>query len=91
MKTIVAAVALTVAAGPALANHEDATPLYQQVTAGVEALANGEDRGASEFDYAPLYVTVRASDGRFAEEQGALVAGFSYSPLYLQVIMGRKI
>jgi hypothetical protein len=91
MKTIVAAVSLSLAAGPALADHADVTPLYHQLTAGVEALANGESRGAAEFDYAPLYVTVRGNDGRFSGEQGALVADFSYSPLYLQVIMGRNI
>jgi hypothetical protein len=91
MKAILAAAILSVAAAPALADHADVTPLYHQVTAGVQTLADGESRGVSGFSYAPLYVTVKGTDSRFTEEQGTLVAGFSYSPLYLQVIMGRNI
>jgi len=88
MKTIFAAIALTLIAGPALANHADVSPLYQQVTANVEMLAHNETRGISAFDYAPLYVIVKGSGDQFAGEEPVLVMDFSYSPLYLQVIMG---
>ncbi len=88
MKTTFAAIALTLIAGPALANHADVSPLYHQVTANVESLAQQETQGTSAFDYAPLYVTVKGSGDQFAGEEPVLVMDFSYSPLYLQVIMG---
>ena len=88
MKTIFAAIALTLIAGPALANHADVSPLYHQVTANVETLAHNETRGISDFDYAPLYVTVKGTEDRFGGEEPVLVMDFSYSPLYLQVTRG---
>ena len=90
MKTTFAAVALTLIAGPALANHADVSPLYHQVTANVETLAKHETRGTSEFDYAPLHVTVKGAADQFAGESPVLVMEFSYSPLYLQVLMGNS-
>lgn len=88
MKNIFAAVALTLIAGPALANHADVSPLYHQVSANVESLASQETRAVSEFSYAPLYVTVKGNVDRFTGEEPVLVADFMYSPLYLQVVMG---
>ena len=88
MKSTFAAIALTLIAGPALANHADVSPLYHQVTANVETLARHETQGISEFDYAPLYVTVKGTEDKFAGENPVLVMDFSYSPLYLQVTMG---
>jgi len=88
MKTIFAAIALTLIAAPALADHADVSPLYHQVTANVESLARGETQGISDFEYAPLYVTVRGAADQFAGEEPVLVMDFSYSPLYLQVTMG---
>ena len=88
MKTTVAAIALTLIAGPALASHADVSPLYHQVTANVETLAQQETPGISGFEYAPLYVTVKGTAEQFSGEQPVLVMDFSYSPLYLQVTMG---
>ena len=90
MKTTFAAIALTLIAGPALANHADVSPLYHQVTANVGTLASQESQGISEFDYAPLYVTVKGTEEQFAGEEPVLVMDFSYSPLYLQVLMGNS-
>ena len=88
MKSTFAAIALTLIAGPALANHADVSPLYHQVTANVETLAHQESRGIAEFNYAPLYVTVKGTGERFGDEDPVLVMDFTYSPLYLQVTMG---
>ena len=88
MKTTIAAIALTLIAGPALANHADVSPLYHQVTADVGTLARQETQGISEFNYAPLYLTVKGTGDRFGGEEPVLVMDFTYSPLYLQVTMG---
>ena len=90
MKTTFAAIALTLIAGPALANHADVSPLYHQVTANVETLARQETQRISDFDYAPLYLTVKGAGEKFVGEEPVLVMDFSYSPLYLQVIMGNS-
>lgn len=85
MKKTIAILTLALAGSNVYADDSAYSPLYRQVTANVQNLAQHEVRGATEFSYAPLHVQVAAKAAGFVDEMGELVAGFSYSPLYLQV------